>query len=83
MLSDISKAELKRVLVIRVQPEDRRIFLLMSADIFDRQLSLSNPPKTMKDDRGSTTSGHEVARASLTAPSLLQQTVQLQEKVTG
>lgn len=49
MLGDISKTQLKSILTICVQPEYRRIFLLMPCDIFDGQLSLSNPSKPVEN----------------------------------
>src|SRR2546421_7615300 len=41
MLGDISKTQLNRILIICVQPQDRRIFLLMPCTRFDCKLSLS------------------------------------------
>ena len=55
LLSDVSKAKLKRILVVYVQPEYRRVFLLVSSNIFDRQLSLPDSTETMKNDTSSIT----------------------------
>lgn len=55
ILVHVSVAQLKRVLVIRVYPEDRCVLLSMSSSICDYELSLSHPLKIMEDNTGLTT----------------------------
>ena len=47
LLSDVSKAKLERILIVRIQPEYCCVFLLVSPDVFDRQLSLSDSTETI------------------------------------
>ena len=47
LLSNVSKAKLERILIVRIQPEYRCVFLLVIPDVFDRQLSLSDSTETI------------------------------------
>jgi hypothetical protein len=50
VMLDAAKAQPKRKFIIRIQPEYRHVFPLVSSDVFDCQLCLSNSSKPVKDD---------------------------------